>query len=608
MRATRREAMGAGLAAGGLALLPGAAPAGTCDIAAPLDRAAAVLLADLPDTAVYNGVPQALDGGPLARRMDDWSPAGIEAFRGHISEQAEALEAVTCAGDATGELQLAAAREILGAGTRTASIGYGRPNPLWFSGHVPYVLAPVGGPHVDVPNTMMAQQSVSTPAAVDAWCEKLEGFGHGFEAVGEKVRSDWALGCRPPAVLLDKTLPILDAFGAGPADQHPLIVSLRERTGAAGLDQRTRESAEKRAIAAIDGKARPAFRRLRETMAKLAPDGRMEAGVWAQPDGDELYAANVRTLGDTTLTPQQIHAVGLSETRRITGEMDALLRAHGYTKGSVSARATALRQEPRFAFPATDAGRAAALDYARALVRGAEAQYAKILPADLYPRARLEVRRVPPATEAGAPGAYSDPPPLDGVSPGIYWLNMRDMAAVNRVALPTLTYHEAVPGHFTAGAIAAGLGGQPLLLKLASFNAYNEGWALYAERLMWELGAYRADPWGDVGRLNDELFRAVRLVVDTGLHAMRWTREQAIGFMTDATGSTESEIVAEIERYMAWPGQALGYKLGQLRLLELRAGMKKRLGARFDLRRFHRAVLGHGNLPFDLVSQLVARA
>jgi uncharacterized protein (DUF885 family) len=215
---------------------------------------------------------------------------------------------------------------------------------------------------------------------------------------------------------------------------------------------------------------------------------------------------------------------------------------------------------------------------------------------------------VPVATQDSAPGGYYDGPSLDGSRPGIYWINLRDMAGIHRYALPTLTYHEGVPGHHTQGATALSLPQAPLILRIASFNAYQEGWALYAERLASELGAYAHDPAGDVGRLADDLFRCVRLVVDTGLHQLRWTREQAIAYMQANTGSPMSEVVAEIERYMAWPGQALGYKIGQLRLLAMRDRMKARSGHTFSLRAFHAKVLGYGAMPLDLLEPLVVPA
>jgi uncharacterized protein (DUF885 family) len=218
------------------------------------------------------------------------------------------------------------------------------------------------------------------------------------------------------------------------------------------------------------------------------------------------------------------------------------------------------------------------------------------------------VKRIPVATQDGAPGGFYDGPSLDGTRPGTYWINLRDMAAVARFRLPTLSYHEGVPGHHTQGSVATAYGEAPLLIRIGSFNAYQEGWGLYAERLMAEMGAYEGDPLGDLGRLQDELFRAVRLVVDTGLHHKRWTREQSIRTMQDLTGIAATRVTAEVERYMAWPAQALGYKLGQLRLLDLRQRYLASRGKAADIRGFHAIVLEAGAMPLDLVEQRLGLA
>lgn len=610
-RMTRRQAL-AGLAAttlltaGGCAPRPGSASAAACGAGPLLAAEADRLLVHLPETATYNGVPAALNGGPLARRLDDYSPAGERALRAATGASLDAIAALDCPAGSREALRLSVGEAILANAQRSAAIPYGRINPFSFVNHLPYLVTQIGGPHIDSPNVMMTQQSLRTPEAVDAWIAKLESFEPAFAGVVEKLRADEAAGCRPPRILLEKTLPVLDAFLDGPAERHPLIAALRDGMAEAVMDTSAREAAERRAVAALEARARPAYRLLREQVAAMAARGREEDGVWAQPEGEALYAANVRALGDTDKTPDEIHAIGLSEVERITAEMEALLAAQGMTRGSVGERMLALSEDPRFLFEDSDAGREELLDYVRSLVREAEARYAEILPAGIVPHQPLRVRRVPVATQDGAPGGFYDAPSLDGTRPGTYWINLRDMNAVARFALPTLSYHEGVPGHHTQTAIASGLGEAPLLVRIASFNAYQEGWALYAERFMAELGAYEDDPFGDLGRLQDELFRAVRLVVDTGMHHRRWTRERAIDFMRRTTGNPESTVVAEIERYMAWPGQALGYKLGQLTLLELREAMRTAQGEAFDVRAFNGLVLDHGAMPLSLVGERVA--
>ena len=578
---------------------------GPCPIVTPVDAITMGLLEHSPEIATYGGVSGSTGGGPFARRMDDYSPRGEEAWRTALGEAGVAIERIDCSGDPLGKLRLRISAAVIENGTRSAAIGYGRPNPFWFSGHEPYIVNQLSGPIVNTPNVMMAQQPVSTPVEVDAWLEKLDGFTPGFEGVIEKMRADQALGCVPPRVLLEKTLAVLDNFLAGPSDMHPMIVALRDRMAKAGLDSRIRVSAETRAITALDKRARPVYARLRARVRNMLPEGREEAGVWAQPDGEALYAANVRSIGDSLQSPEAIHSIGLEQVRLVSSRLEARLRDLGLRRGSLRQRLDALAADPRQRFPDNAQGRLEILDYLRTLVAGMEARQPSFLPPAMIPNQRLEIRAVPEATQNSAPGGYYDGPSLDGSRSGIYWINLRDVAGIHRYTLPTLSYHEGVPGHHTQGATLLSLPQAPLLLRIASFNAYQEGWALYAERLAVDLGVYARDPAGDIGRLADDLFRCIRLVVDTGMHQLKWTREQAIAYMREHSGTPMSEVVAEIERYMAWPGQALGYKLGQLRLLAMRDRLRKRQGKRFDIKQFHARVLGTGAMPMDLLEGIV---
>jgi len=605
---TRRHA--AMLLGGAAALIASPARAivkrmGPCPIVSPIDAITNRLLDHTPEIATYAGVPASTGGRPMARRMDDYSPEGEEQWRGALGEAGIAIEQIDCSGDPLGQLRLKVCAAVIENGTRSASIGYGRPNPFWFSGHEPYIVSQISGPLINTPNVMMAQQALSSPVEVDAWLEKLDSFADGFAGVVQKTRSDEALGCRPPRAILEKVLPVIDSFLAGRADAHPLVVALRDRMRTAGLDSNFRTAAEGRAILALDKRARPAVTKLRDRVESMRTRARPEAGLWAQPDGEALYAANIRTIGDSRLPAEDIHKIGLDQVRLVSGRIEARLRQIGFSRGTMRQRLDALAADPAQHFPDNDQGHAEVLDYLRSLVRDMEARQAQILPVAMIPSQHMEIRAVPTATQDSAPGGYYDGPSLDGSRPGIYWVNLRDMGGVRRYALPTLSYHEGVPGHHTQGATSLTLPQAPLLLRIASFNAYQEGWALYAERLAAELGVYRTNPAGDVGRLADDLFRCVRLVVDTGIHQLRWTREQAIAYMQANTGSPMSEVEAEIDRYMAWPAQALGYKLGQLRLLEIRARYRARTGRRFSLQMFHSAVLGGGAMPLDLLESAI---
>jgi uncharacterized protein (DUF885 family) len=325
--------------------------------------------------------------------------------------------------------------------------------------------------------------------------------------------------------------------------------------------------------------------------------------VWKLPDGKEFYAYALRQNTTTILNPDDLHALGLKEVQRIEGEMRRLLEANGMTGQPVAVAMTTLSHDPRFLYPNDDSGRTQALAEYTRLINAATARCH-----DLFltaPKAKCEVRRVEEFKEATSSGAYYEPGALDGTRPGIFFANLRDMNEVPKWSMPTLAYHEGVPGHHWQLSIAHELKGVPQFRKVVPFTAYMEGWALYCEWLAKQAGWYEGDPFGDLGRLRDEMLRAVRLVVDTGIHAKHWTREQAIAYMRDKTAIGEKEITAEVERYIVSPGQACAYKIGMLKFQELRARAQQELGPKFDQREFHEAVLKNGALPLDVLDEQV---
>ncbi len=283
--------------------------------------------------------------------------------------------------------------------------------------------------------------------------------------------------------------------------------------------------------------------------------------------------------------------------------MDALLRSQGLETGTVAERMTALRQDPRFQLPNTDEGREQVLARYREILDDMAARMPEYF--RTIPPGQLAVERVPASAEKGSAGAYYNPAAMDGSRPGTFYANLRDTSEMPTWGMKTLAYHEGIPGHHFQIATAQGLKGLPLIRQQPIYTAYSEGWALYAERLAAEIGLYADDPFGDLGRLQAEMFRAVRLVVDTGLHAKGWSREQAIEYMVSTAGMGESEVTSEVERYMALPGQATAYKVGQLKILELRDKAKAALGDRFNLRDFHTVVLENGAVPLTVLEQLV---
>nr|WP_250636932.1 DUF885 domain-containing protein [Hymenobacter sp. PAMC 26628] len=306
----------------------------------------------------------------------------------------------------------------------------------------------------------------------------------------------------------------------------------------------------------------------------------------------------------TNLSAVQIHQLGLQEVARITAEMRAILQAQKVAGAdSVGPTLARLGEEPRFLYPDTDAGRAQILaDYQTILTevdKGLSSAFR------IRPKARLEVRRVPVFKEKTSAGAYYDRAALDGSRPGVFYASLYDVKATPKFGMRTLAYHEGIPGHHFQVGVAQELKGLPTFRTLVSFVAYGEGWALYAERLASELG-FEKDPYDRLGGLRAELFRAARLVVDTGLHDQRWTREQAIGYLRRTTGMAASDVEAEVERYIVMPGQACAYKVGMLKILELRERAKQQLGPKFDLRDFHDVVLKNGPLPLEILEQVVS--
>ncbi|MFQ5348482.1 MAG: DUF885 family protein, partial [Rhodothalassiaceae bacterium] len=434
----------------------------------------------------------------------------------------------------------------------------------------------------------------------EAYVRRLAAFGPAFDGIIAKIEADRAAGVVPPKIIVEKALKPVAAFIAPAPAENVLVTSFAKRLESiSDIAEDERTTLVAAATAATGRSVYPAYRKLEATLEALLPVAGDAAGVWALPDGDKFYHAAVRFLGDTDLSPDEIHRIGLSEVDRISAEMDRILKAQGLVEGTVGERMVKLAEDPSQYFPDSDEGRAAILDYLRERVKEVEAKVPDYFAT--IPPQKLEIRRIPVFSEAGEAGGFYTNPSLDGTRPGIYWINLRDMKAWPKWSLKTLTYHEAVPGHHFQTAISMNQGELPLLRRIAPFNAYTEGWALYSERLAYEMGLYEGDPLGNLGRLQDELFRAVRLVVDTGIHAKHWTREEAIDYMYRTTGSDKSEVVPEIERYMAWPGQALGYKLGMMKILELREKAKRALGPAFDLKAFHDIVLLDGAVPMAVL-------
>ena len=326
-------------------------------------------------------------------------------------------------------------------------------------------------------------------------------------------------------------------------------------------------------------------------------------GIWAQPGGEDFYRYLIQAQADTNYSADEIHQIGLDEVARILADMDSILKQLGYQQGSVAQRMNALAKEPRFSFANSEQGRKDVIAYINSQIAAINNVIIEQFKTPI--KYDVTVKAFPQEIEGSAPGGQYSLPFADGSKPGTFWINLRDIENMAKFDLPTLTFHETNPGHHWQISLNMGQDNLPELRKLAPYNSYIEGWALYSELVAYEMGMYKNDPYANLGRLKAELFRSVRLVVDTGLHKKRWSREKSITYMMANTGVGEIEATSEIERYMVWPGQALGYKMGMLKILELRDMSKRLLGPRFDIAEFHDAVLLSGAVPMQILEQKV---
>lgn len=464
----------------------------------------------------------------------------------------------------------------------------------------PYVVTQLTGLYQAVPDFLDSQHTVATAADAEAYLSRLESFADGMNHETARVAKDAdEHALIPPDFIIGKTLVQLRALRAQGGAQSGLVQSLVRKTTEAGVAG----DWSARATALVDGPIATALDAQIAQLESLRPRAVHDAGIGARPTGQAYYDLCLRFQTSTGLSPREAHQVGLEQVAQIEALADPLLRARGYSEGSVGARLTAFGKDPDYLYPNTDEGRAALLADLNRQVAAVEAKLPEMF--ERLPRARVEVRRVPVSIELGAPRGYAQSPSLDGSRPGAYYINLVDTHIWPRWSLPTLTYHESLPGHHLQGALALEATDTPLLLKSLGFNAYGEGWGLYAEQLADELGMYDAFPEGRLGYHQSFLYRAARIVIDTGIHALGWSREQAIAYMIETVGLAPAAAESECERYCVWPGQACGYKIGHTEIDRLRTVARERTGDRFDIKSFHSAVLDGGAMPLDVLGRVV---
>lgn len=566
------------------------------DLRALLDRFFYARLADNPEGATSLG----LDSGAraaLKSKLADTSRASEAKQFARARQELAALKAIPR--DKLGEaarldyeiVEYSLSRTI--AGER---FGYGSSAGRY----APYVLTQLTGAYRDVPDFLANQHRVKDAVDADAYVARVGAFAGAIDAETQRQREDAGKGVFAPDYILDTVLKQLAAArDVAPGMSGP-VTDLTAKLKAANLPPERARQVE----ALMRDKVFPAMDRQRALVTELRAKATHDAGVWRLPDGEAYYAAAASAATTTELTGDEIHRLGLEQVAEIGARIDGILKKQGMGNGTVGERLVALNKRPDQLYPNTDPGREALLEQLRAQV----AAMTKRLPEQfaVLPKAPVEVRRVPEAIQAGAPGGYYQSASLDGSRPAIYFINLRDTFDRPKFGLATLSYHEGVPGHHLQVMSALESEDIPLIRRRGGYSGYSEGWALYSEQLADEMGMYDGDPLGQVGYLQSLLFRATRLVVDSGMHAKRWSREKATDYLIATTGIARGRSQGEIDRYTVWPGQACSYKIGHTVWVRLRDEARAKAGANWDPKAFHK-VLTLGAMPLTVLER-VARA
>lgn len=464
-----------------------------------------------------------------------------------------------------------------------------------------------GSPAGSIPVFLINNHRVDTVADAEAYIARIRETERVMREVAANMREQATLGIVPPKMVFsparsDAKKVITGApFTSG--DDSTLLADFRKKVTALDAPQATKDKLIADASAALTGEFKRGFDTLFAVLDEIEPKSKGNQGIWNTPGGDAYYANQLMNFTTTDMTADQIHQVGLQQVASIRQEMEAIKTRVGF-QGSLSEFFDEIRTNPKFKYPNTEAGREAYLTDVRTVV--AEMMAASPRFFHVLPKAELEVRAVEEWRQGTAPVAFYNRPAPDGSRPGIYYTNLADMNQVQKIQLEGIAVHEAAPGHHFQIARAQELTGIPKFRARGGNSAYTEGWGLYTERLAKEMGAYD-DPYSEFGMLSLQIWRAIRLVTDTGIHSKRWTREQAIQYFRDNSSLSQLDIEREVDRYINWPGQATSYMIGQLKIAELRARAEQQLGSRFDIRDFHEVVLSNGALPLDILEAEVDR-
>ena len=465
----------------------------------------------------------------------------------------------------------------------------------------PYVISQQSGSYQEIPDFLDSSHRVANAEDAEAYLARLSAFARVMDQDLERQRHDVALGAIPAAFICDLSVGQMRALRDQPAGKTVLVASIVRKAKAANLSG----DWEGRATKIVEGDVFPALDRQIAAMTALRAKAQPNAAAWSLPNGEAYYADAVKTSTTTDYTPEQVHQLGRDQVAEISGRLDVILKKQGLSQGTVGERLVALNNRPDQVFANTDEGRAEILK----LLNDHIVEVYKLLPNAFrtLPKAKVEVRRVPVFIQDGAANGYYNSAALDGSRPAAFNINLKETSDWPRYNLWTLAHHETIPGHHLQIALSQESTQMPIIRRTGGgYSAFVEGWALYAEQLAQELGANDFDPLGEAGYLQSLMFRAARLVTDTGIHAKRWTREQATQYMVDTIGNTKSRAQREVERYFAGPGQANSYKVGHTVWVKVRDEAKTKLGPKFDLKTYHDAVLLSGAMPLTVLQRHVS--
>jgi len=604
----RREALALTFSVAALASAPASARVAAKAIAATPGKRFSGLLAQFAEELLKLGPATAtslgLDSGPrlaLKSQWGDGSPAGDAKWAAEVKSILARLGTVNRAAlSPADQIRYDTVKHAATMGVAGTKWKFGGAASGWGGGTAPYPVTQQDGAVTAVPEFLDSQHQIKNRADAEAYVARVAGFAKLLDQESAKIKEQAAMGIAPPNFIAANALGQLKGYRQTAIADQKLVTSIAERTKALGLAG----DWAGRVTKIVEAMVYPALDRQIAAFAKATENATDIAGVHKFPDGEAYYQWALKLGTTTNASAAEIHAIGLEQNKAIQARMDAILQAQGMTQGSVGERVQALNKDPRMLYPDTDAGRADLIAYCNDRV----AAIRKLLPgvSRLGLKAPLIVKRVPVDIQDGASLGYMNFASLDGSRPAIYYINLKSTSLWPKYQIPTLTAHEGVPGHTWQGAyLAEHHADIPLISSLMGFNAFIEGWALYSEQLMDEAGLYADDPFGQVGYLQAQQFRACRLVVDTGLHAMRWTRDQAIDFLVNETGKGRNAMTSEVDRYSVSPGQACGYKMGHNEINKQRDRAKAALGAKFDLAGFNDTVVKTGGVPLTVLGTAV---